>query len=583
MRLAAAVLWVGGALLGAPAASAFALGGAAGRQRCCYRPQRQAQSRSSCRRPVCVRMAARPPSVRRSRLDDFNDKLGSKDYKGCLRVLREGRGSNDDVTVDRELAARLLTEVGEHVLQQPNSSEVSMEMQNLYTELQERGRLAGYGSISMDVLPSTKKPADMTPDALESLTGVPMEALTPRRAPGVWLQAGIALFLAEYAVSTALGVDPLDITIPATAGIFLLDRIFLRGAVFESILRRVVPGYFDKIVTHEAGGCWLHGDRPPLSPPPPLSLLEREYSACCSDHLDFLLTIPAGHFLVAVLLGCPVQGCLLDPWEVRRFVAAGQGGTVFADRSFASGLASGNLSRTDINRFSIILMAGIAAEALQYGRAEGGSSDEDTLISLLSSTVPPFAFDQIQQQARWAAVQALLLLKEHRGAYDELVAALKERKDLGHCIEGIDQQLSRGPLPGDIRRKERRVSKADELRGMIEERLARASVKTAVEEDHIAVDLAQRLQQFEKLLTESGPTAPAVAVEAHGGGVWLNGLASVSGEPAAAVALPAQEQDQQKASSPPLGNKQASADREIERIDGRLREVEERLRKIMSE
>lgn len=59
-----------------------------------------------------------------------------------------------------------------------------------------------------------------------------------------------------------------------TALIFA-DRLFLNGAVAESLTRLIVPGYRERIVRHEAG-----------------------------------------HFLVAYLLGCPVQGCLLDPFVV---------------------------------------------------------------------------------------------------------------------------------------------------------------------------------------------------------------------------------------------------------------------------
>lgn len=58
-------------------------------------------------------------------------------------------------------------------------------------------------------------------------------------------------------------------------GLFLADRVVVGGAVAETCIRALVPGYRERIVRHEAG-----------------------------------------HFLVAYLLGCPVQGCLLDPLTV---------------------------------------------------------------------------------------------------------------------------------------------------------------------------------------------------------------------------------------------------------------------------
>lgn len=58
-------------------------------------------------------------------------------------------------------------------------------------------------------------------------------------------------------------------------GLIFADRVLLNGAVAETLTRLIVPGYRERIIRHEAG-----------------------------------------HFLVAYLLGCPVQGCLLDPFVV---------------------------------------------------------------------------------------------------------------------------------------------------------------------------------------------------------------------------------------------------------------------------
>jgi hypothetical protein len=44
-----------------------------------------------------------------------------------------------------------------------------------------------------------------------------------------------------------------QVALPATIGVFALDRIVLRGALFESIARAVNPAYKTKIIKHEAG------------------------------------------------------------------------------------------------------------------------------------------------------------------------------------------------------------------------------------------------------------------------------------------------------------------------------------------
>lgn len=69
-----------------------------------------------------------------------------------------------------------------------------------------------------------------------------------------------------------------------------------------------------------------------------------------------------------------------------KFAAAGaQGGTVFADPTFAKGMSNGKLTRSAIDRFTIVLMGGIAAESIQYGNSEVGLFEEGrgVLVGLL--------------------------------------------------------------------------------------------------------------------------------------------------------------------------------------------------------
>lgn len=58
------------------------------------------------------------------------------------------------------------------------------------------------------------------------------------------------------------------------------------------------------------------------------------------------------------------------------------------------------LTQRSIDRYSTVLMGGIAAEALQYGQAEGGQSDEKALVSLLSGIRPAWYPETISDQAR---------------------------------------------------------------------------------------------------------------------------------------------------------------------------------------
>ena len=106
-------------------------------------------------------------------------------------------------------------------------------------------------------------------------------------------------------------------------------------------------------------------------------------------------------------------------------------------------IANQKVTRTSINRMSVVLMAGIAAEAIKYDQAEGGSVDERSLIQFLTTIQPPWNILRIQGQARWAVLQAVLVLREHEKSYEALVEALKEGKPIGDCVEAIERNLPR--------------------------------------------------------------------------------------------------------------------------------------------
>lgn len=68
-------------------------------------------------------------------------------------------------------------------------------------------------------------------------------------------------------------------------------------------------------------------------------------------------------------------------------------------------------------------MGGIAAEALTFENAQGGGSDEQAIVLLMS--MMNFQMDRITTQARWAALRAVLILKDHPEAFEALVEALQ--------------------------------------------------------------------------------------------------------------------------------------------------------------
>ena len=59
-----------------------------------------------------------------------------------------------------------------------------------------------------------------------------------------------------------------------------------------------------------------------------------------------------------------------DVFQLGSGLSGAQGGTVFADPILSKQMAQGKLTKSSIDRFTIVLMGGIAAEAINYGSSE---------------------------------------------------------------------------------------------------------------------------------------------------------------------------------------------------------------------
>jgi len=150
-----------------------------------------------------------------------------------------------------------------------------------------------------------------------------------------------------------------------------------------------------------------------------------------AEHRDRILYHEAGHLLVAHHLGIPITGYSLTAWEAFRQGQLGNGGVQFATDSLEDDLRQGVLTARVIDGYCMVWMAGIAAETLRYGQAEGGLGDRQqirTLFQLLRRS----ASDADQKQ-RWAILQAKTLLETHAEAYEALVEAMRDRQPVAAC------------------------------------------------------------------------------------------------------------------------------------------------------
>ncbi|XP_031504964.1 uncharacterized protein LOC116267406 isoform X1 [Nymphaea colorata] len=265
-----------------------------------------------------------------------------------------------------------------------------------YSFLQSRGFIPTFGKFQNVVL---EGPREVTPAVLKSLTGLEASKLSPKK----WGLSGTssAILLAflggtSFLVSQGIDVRP---NLAAVLGLAWLDSVFLGGCCVAQI-SCLWPPYRRRILVHEAG-----------------------------------------HLLVAYLLGCAVRGVILDPIVAMQMGIQGQAGTQFWDEGLENELSEGKLTGPTFDRYCMVLFAGIAAEALVYGDAEGGENDENLFRSICVLLQPPLNTAQMSNRARWSVQQSYNLLKRHRAAHRAVFKSLEAGRSLGTVIRSIEEAM----------------------------------------------------------------------------------------------------------------------------------------------
>ena len=152
-----------------------------------------------------------------------------------------------------------------------------------------------------------------------------------------------------------------------------------------------------------------------------------------SEHRERVLHHEAGHFLAAYYLDIPITGYTLNAWDAFKVGQPGMGGVV-VDTEALSAKAPEEIPLM-LDRLSTVWMAGIAAENLVYGNAEGGGDDRAKLKqALIFAASPPSTY---QQKVRWAQLQAKSLLQKHQASYDALVKAMEAKASVEDCCKAI--------------------------------------------------------------------------------------------------------------------------------------------------
>ncbi|KAL6201842.1 hypothetical protein ACLB2K_025554 [Fragaria x ananassa] len=266
-----------------------------------------------------------------------------------------------------------------------------------YGFLKDRGFLPNFGRFRNIVMEGTR---DVTPTVLKTSTGLEASKFAPKK----WGLSGssrpaLVAFLGGLSFLLSQGID-IRPNLTIMLGLAFADSILLGGCCLAQISSYWPPNR-RRILIHEAG-----------------------------------------HILTAYLMGCPIRGVILDPIVAVQMGIQGQAGTQFWDEKMASDLAEGRLDGSAFDRYCMVLFAGIAAEALIYGEAEGGENDENLFRGVCLLLQPPLSVVEMSNQARWSLLQSYNLLKWHKSAHRAAVKALESRSSLSVVIRSIEEAMA---------------------------------------------------------------------------------------------------------------------------------------------
>lgn len=217
------------------------------------------------------------------------------------------------------------------------------------------------------------------------------------------LTAGLGL--ASLASVFAFGVPPDKVVTTGATAVFAagVDAVGYGGAawglVLDSAARALDGGYGRRVAVHEAG-----------------------------------------HFLVAYLVGILPRGYTLSSLDAFRQYGAlrVQAGCLFCDGDFQRAVRSGKLRSSELDSFACVALAGVAAEVMCFGRAEGGAAD----VAQLDGILRALGFDQTKatKQVRWTVLAVTLLLREFRDVHAALADAMDRGASVSECVALIEDK-----------------------------------------------------------------------------------------------------------------------------------------------
>lgn len=156
----------------------------------------------------------------------------------------------------------------------------------------------------------------------------------------------------------------------------------------------------------------------------------------------------AGHFLCGYLCGLPIQrysipkadNTMTATTSKSFFDARGDSNSKAPQVEFVYSLKDATqLNSKEIAALSVVALSGSVAEIISCGSAQGGASDLTELDLIFRKRSEDFIGAQKQEElTRWGALTAYQLLTKHKEAYEKLITAFEQGKDVLECIAIIE-------------------------------------------------------------------------------------------------------------------------------------------------
>ena len=182
-----------------------------------------------------------------------------------------------------------------------------------------------------------------------------------------------------------------------------------------------------------------------------------------------------------------------------------------------------------LDKLAVISVAGVCAEILAFGNAEGGYADLSQLRQLFNAAEPDLDEKAMENRIRYSLGYGISQLRRHLGALDALVKVMERDGSVAECVLAIEscENVSGATIMGDYERIRRDKIRSEGV-GLVERMLLGGGKNADTEDDGVVYGKGggERKKKFaltgDDPLYAAGAAALAFFIWASSGGLSLH-------------------------------------------------------------